>query len=553
MLPHRGHSIFKTLKEHFEGIQKALTKEIKEMKDIFEEMEAKVDQNVVNRKHDEIERKNLLIANDNLIADCLSKEVFYIATNSELTVSRFTEMHEAHTIVQTRCLELEAELSKLRDKVKKDDHTELVKCFSNLEVNHLNLQLKYQNLKESFGNDPSPPARDTPDFDSVFVIEKMKASIQGKDNAIKKLRTQISQLKETRSEADRTLDFRTVDFQITQLTEKVIVLQEQNELFRTENENVKQHYKELYDSIKITRAKHIEQTTALLTENENLKAQIHENLKCNTKESVKPRVLAPGRYAIDVEPIPPHNRNNMEVHLHYLKHLKESVETLREIVKEAKVVRPLDRSIVSACRYTKHSQELLEYAIGTCPKAFNQRDKKHAPTPVIRKKQVTFEEQCDMSNSNTHKHVEQLNTQKTNVPVPPSIGVNCCTNASGSQPRSNTKKNRISPAKGINKKKVEEHPRINKSNLRTTNRVDSNSDSVYQTCNKCLIYANHDVCVVDYLQSVKASPSIHNVVSKVKKVWKPKQARQVWKLTGKVLTSVGHQWRPTGGIFTLGE
>ncbi|GJT81804.1 retrovirus-related pol polyprotein from transposon TNT 1-94 [Tanacetum coccineum] len=62
----------------------ALTKEIKEMKDIFEELEAEVNQNVVNRKHEEIERKNLLIANDNLIVDCLSKEVLYIATNSEL-------------------------------------------------------------------------------------------------------------------------------------------------------------------------------------------------------------------------------------------------------------------------------------------------------------------------------------------------------------------------------------------------------------------------------------------------------------------------------------
>ncbi|GKC90577.1 hypothetical protein Tco_1151226, partial [Tanacetum coccineum] len=125
--------------EHFEGIQKALTKEIKEMKEIFEELEAEVDQNVVNRKYDGIERKNLLIANDNLIADCFSKEVFYIATNSELTVSRFTEMHDAHTVVQACCLELEAELSKLRDKVQKDDLTKLVKCFSNLEVNHLNL------------------------------------------------------------------------------------------------------------------------------------------------------------------------------------------------------------------------------------------------------------------------------------------------------------------------------------------------------------------------------------------------------------------------------
>nr|GFA95126.1 hypothetical protein [Tanacetum cinerariifolium]GFA95167.1 hypothetical protein [Tanacetum cinerariifolium] len=61
------------------GIQKALTKEIKEMKDVFEELEAKVTQNAVDRKHDEIERKNLLVVNDNLLAECLSKEVFYVA------------------------------------------------------------------------------------------------------------------------------------------------------------------------------------------------------------------------------------------------------------------------------------------------------------------------------------------------------------------------------------------------------------------------------------------------------------------------------------------
>nr|GEV81001.1 retrovirus-related Pol polyprotein from transposon TNT 1-94 [Tanacetum cinerariifolium] len=65
-------------------------------------------------KHDEIERKNLLIANDNLIAKCLSKEVFSVATNSKLNVARFTKMHVAHTIVEARCLELKAKLSNLR-------------------------------------------------------------------------------------------------------------------------------------------------------------------------------------------------------------------------------------------------------------------------------------------------------------------------------------------------------------------------------------------------------------------------------------------------------
>ncbi|GJV39284.1 integrase, catalytic region, zinc finger, CCHC-type containing protein, partial [Tanacetum coccineum] len=405
----------------------ALTKEIKEMKEIFKELKAEVDQNVVNKRYDEIERKNILIANDNLIADCLSKEVFYIATNSELTVSRFTEMHDAHTVVQARCL--------------------------------------------------------------------------------------------------------------------------------AENEKVKQHYKELYDSIKIMRAKHIEQTTALLTKNENLKVQIKDKMKCVTIDYVKPKVLAHGMYAIDVEPIPPRCRNNREAHLDYLKHLKESVKPLCEIVEEARLERPLDRSLASPCFYTKQSQELLEYVIGTCPKDFNKHDNKHATTPLNRRKRVTFEDQCEASNNNTQKHVEQLNIQKTNVLVIPSTGINTCIDASGSQPRSNTKKNRISPANSDNKKQVEEHPRTNKSSRQKSNCVNSsisskrvvinsNSRSVCKTCNKCFISTNHDMCVVNYLTSVNASPFVKNVVSKVKKVWQPKQVKQVWKATGKLLTNVGRIDRP---------
>nr|GEU84112.1 retrovirus-related Pol polyprotein from transposon TNT 1-94 [Tanacetum cinerariifolium] len=293
-------------------------------------------------KLDEIERKNLLIANDNLIAECLTKEVYSVATNSELNVARFTEMHVANTIAETRCLELKAELFNLRDKSHNDNHDELVNHFSNLEVNHLNMQLNYQNLKDSLGNNPPTPDKDTPDFDSVFVIGKIQASLQGKDIVIRQLKTQFSHLQETRSDTDRTLKVAVVDSQITRLTEIVTVLQAQNDSFRAENDKIKQHYKELYDSIKITRAKHIEHVTALTTENVNLKAQILDTVNSVTKEHVKPKVLAPG------------------------KHLKESVETIRDIVEEAKVVRPLDSSVVSACCYTKHSQELLEYAIGTC-------------------------------------------------------------------------------------------------------------------------------------------------------------------------------------------
>ncbi|GJZ42435.1 retrovirus-related pol polyprotein from transposon TNT 1-94 [Tanacetum coccineum] len=232
----------------------------------------------------------------------------------------------------------------------------------------------------------------------------MKESFQGKDNTIRKLKAQISQLNKRRSEVDHILDFKALDFQNTELTEKVTALQEQNKLFRAENAKIKQHYKELYDSIKITRAKTIEKTTSVLTKNEKLN-QLKGKIQCVTMLAVKPNVLAPGMYAIDVEPIPHRNRNNRKVHLGYLKHLKKSIETLREIVEEARIEKPLDN-------------------------ALDKRDKKVATTPLNRNKQVTFKETCETSKTNTHTHVEQQKVHKTNVLVIPSTGVNSSTEAS---------------------------------------------------------------------------------------------------------------------------
>nr|GEW86476.1 hypothetical protein [Tanacetum cinerariifolium] len=227
-------------------IQKALTKEVKQMKDVFEELEAEVARCAIDRKHDAIDRKNLLIANDNLISECLSKE--------------------------------------------------------------------------------------------------------GKDNAIRQLKKQLSELQVTSSDTERTAKVRTTDSQLTKVTDPVTNLQAQNDLFRAENNKVKQHYKQLYDSIKITRAKHIEQVTKLTAKNVTLKTSV-------SKAKVQPSVITRTKHAVDVELIIPRLRNNRDAHLDYLRHLKESMETIHDIVEEAKVVRPLDRSIVSAYRYTRHSQE----------------------------------------------------------------------------------------------------------------------------------------------------------------------------------------------------
>nr|GEZ39757.1 hypothetical protein [Tanacetum cinerariifolium] len=199
------------------------------------------------------------------------------------------------------------------------------------------------------------------------------------------LEAELANLRETNNQDNQT----ELINQFSKL--EVTHLQAQNDLFRVENNKIKQHYKELYDSIKITHAKHIKQVTKVTTKNMNLKIGV-------SKATVNPIVSARDKHAIDVEPIVPRLRNNRNAHLDYLRHLKESVEMIRDIVEEAKVVRPLDRSIVSACRYTKHSQELLEYAIGTCP---------HGSQPRV----------------------------------------DCCPISRKSQPMSHVKPNRISPAK----------------------------------------------------------------------------------------------------------
>nr|GEY84417.1 hypothetical protein [Tanacetum cinerariifolium] len=245
----------------------------------------------------------------------------------------------------------------------------------------------------------------------------MQASLQGKDNVIHQLKKQLSQLQVTRSDTDRTLRVHTTDSQITKLTDQVTHLQAQNDLFRAKNDKIKKHYKELYDSIKITGVKHIKQVTNLINENVNIKT-------CVNKATVNPQVSARDTHAIDVEPIVPRLRNNRNAHLDYLRRLKESVETIRDIVEKAKVVRPLDRSIVFACRYTKHSQELLKYAIGTYPQGSQLRAKQLAHTPLIRKKQVSVAQPSNKLDSTTHRHVVTVKPKKTNVPMPPSTGVN---------------------------------------------------------------------------------------------------------------------------------
>ncbi|GJV35995.1 hypothetical protein Tco_1408472 [Tanacetum coccineum] len=216
--------LFNLLKEHFEGIQKSLVTEVRAMKVVFANLEAEVDQNETDLRSGEIERKNLLITNENLVAE-------YFA--------------------QKRIADLESENFNLRNKIQNDDHDSMIKHFSKLEI-------------------------------------------QSQGNTIRELKEKISHLTKKNSDADPIFDLKALVSQNKDLTAKFNALHDLNEYFRAENAKVKQHYKELYDSIKITRAKTTDQNNSLLSEIEHLKDQLKENSKCVTIPDCKPKVLAPG-------------------------------------------------------------------------------------------------------------------------------------------------------------------------------------------------------------------------------------------------------------------
>ncbi|GJU75819.1 hypothetical protein Tco_1272889 [Tanacetum coccineum] len=274
-------TMYKTQLQHFVGVQTALFKEVKEMEEIFDQMNNEVDKNTVDKQCAEIEKKNLLIENENLIVNCLSTQL-------------------------------------LQNDV-------------------------YQHLQESFDNKNSQASQEAPDFNSFFKIKNLEHQIQEKDNVIRHLKDLVANVNDRSREPYNAID--------------VTALIEQNDCDRVELEKVKQHYKELYDSIKITRAHTSEKTSTMLNEIESLKAQLRSKEPCFTSEYVKPKVFAPGMYVIDVKSIPHPLKNNRSAHLNYVNHLKESVETVREIVEELiveKAIKYRDKPGTSSSNTQKH-------------------------------------------------------------------------------------------------------------------------------------------------------------------------------------------------------
>ncbi|GJZ42498.1 hypothetical protein Tco_0589384 [Tanacetum coccineum] len=104
------------------------------------------------------------------------------------------------------------------------------------------------------------------------------------------------------------------------------------------------------------------------------------------------KVIAPGMFKLDLEPLAPKVLKNRDAHIDYIKHSQEHADTLSKIVKRARALRTLDSDLNSACKYVQRIQAVLVYVTATCPILSKPSKKLVAVTPLNKNKKVRNEE-----------------------------------------------------------------------------------------------------------------------------------------------------------------
>ncbi|GJV54554.1 hypothetical protein Tco_1455559 [Tanacetum coccineum] len=346
------------------------------------------------------------------------------------------------------------------------------KYFSRMETHYIALELKYQNQALKLGQ-----------HGQILNATSNKAKIKKEIEA-----------------------FETINIELEHSVAKLLT---KNEHLNKENETLKRHYKDLYDSIKITRSKTIEQATSLLANNADLKAQIQEKV-----------------FAIAA--------------------LKNDLRKLKGNSVDAKFAKTsvLGKPVL---------QSLRNQSVVRQPNAFKSK------RPQMSKPR--FASQVDVNNnlsrpnmprfsSNDMVHNHYLDEARKKTPerdrnsktsMMPYARFQSTADGSKPKPRSNNQTPRSLPVSKSSCVTIMVVPKADHSK-----RSSSFSDSkqfVCYTCHKCVFNANHDACITKLLKEVNSRAKILSYKTKNRN--KPIDQKSHTQKPGRQIFT-GHRWIPTG-------
>ncbi|GKB92120.1 hypothetical protein Tco_0964392 [Tanacetum coccineum] len=295
---------------------------------------------------------------------------------------------------------------------------------------------------------------------------------------------------------------------------------------RKENETLKKHYKDLYDSIKITRSKTTEQTTSLLANNAELKAQIQE------------KVFAIAALKNDLRKL---KGNSIDTKFDKTSVLgKPVIPSLR------------NQSVNLSKPVTQH------YLPKKTESAFAKPDHMIATT----------------SSSNSSKNMPRFSSND----MVHNHYLDEARKSSKPKPRSNNQTSRSLPVSKSSRVTITVVPKADHS--KSFSSFSDSKNFVCSTCHKCVFNANHDACITKLLKEVNSRTKIQshktrnnnklvdqkshtqklgkkifighrfspNKTSAVYEKTSPKSDLR-WKSTDRILKSVGLRWIPTGKLF----
>ncbi|GJW21769.1 hypothetical protein Tco_0032391 [Tanacetum coccineum] len=460
---------------------------------------------IIDKKSLEIENKNLLIQNECLLAESVSKDICSVVLTSNIVVPMSVEPRSNCVEEHSRNLELEAEILKVKQLL-----VEKEKRCSFIETKYQELELKFQKYKECFENPQVCNNSSSPELNVFFEINKLKDQLQGKDELLRKLKAQIGNMNEVSANLNlSTLEFQALETENTQLKEELTAVRIKNDSLRDENLSIKKRYQDLYQS----------------------KAESNSNVSSRAAVPEKPKVLAPGLYAMTPKYIPPQKRNN----------------------REANTPLPKEREVASTKPH---------HMIAPGSSRYSSNDMVHNHYLEEAKKQ-------------THEIGRNSKTS-----VIPSARSQSTANGSKPKPRINNQKSRNWPASKTSYVTTKTVPIAEHS--RNSRNFSDSKHFVCSTCQKCVFNANHDHCVTKFLNEVNSRAKVpsnkttnrNKPVEQISVAKKPE--RQIpkghrfsikktsvvhektmtprsclrWKPTGKIFKTVGLRWVPTGKIFT---
>ncbi|GJR72647.1 putative reverse transcriptase domain-containing protein [Tanacetum coccineum] len=254
-------------KKHIESANETIFKEVKEYEQIFDDLDAEYERCVLDNKNLTIEKKNLLIKNDCLIAECLEKDICSIVLTSDIVVPPSSnclceDLRSACDREHTKVLELEAEVLKQQKMV-----IESEKRNSHLQKTHIDLQLKFQNYKQCIDTSSASNA--------IFEINKLRKQLQGKDDTIRNLDAQINIMKVLNvGSTEGSCDQQALETDRIQLKDTITSLRIQLDGLKVENVSLKRWYDELSQANTHSRTAYTEKLSALTAQHTKLQAQV---------------------------------------------------------------------------------------------------------------------------------------------------------------------------------------------------------------------------------------------------------------------------------------